>query len=83
MTDIETLQRFFGWFTLIHIGLYIYSVTLASFAQDWLYRNKTERFGFQMSREVFTVVMFSMIGLYKILIIVLGIVPWLALKLCG
>lgn len=81
--DIETLQRFLGWFTLMHTAVYLYSVVVATFAKDWLYRNKAERFGFQIDREVFAAIVFCMLGTYKLLIIFFGLVPWLALKLCG
>ena len=78
--DIETAQQFLGWFTLIHIAIYFYSVVVASFAKDWLYRNKAERFGFQINREVFAAILFSMLGIYKLLIIFFGLVPWLSLS---
>jgi hypothetical protein len=83
LMEIEMIRRFLGWCVLINLGIYLYAVVVASFAQDWIYRNKAERFGFHMERPVFTIILFSMISLYKLLIIFFAVVPYIALWLCG
>ena len=79
--DIQTVTDFFLWCTVINAVLLIFSAVLCTFALDWIYRVHSR--WYSMPRETFTVVIYSFIGLYKILFIVFNIVPLAALSIIG
>lgn len=79
--DIETLTSFFMWCTLINVGLLVFSFLIMAFAGDFVYSLHGKWFA--MPRETFNVVGYSMIGVYKILVYVFNIVPWIALLIIG
>ena len=75
--DISTLQAFFMWCTIINGGLLIFWASACAFAPDLVYR--TQRKFFPLSKEVFTVAIYSFLGLFKIFFLMLNLVPYLAL----
>ena len=77
--DIQTLTSVLGWMAVINIGLLLFTAIFFAIASDWIYKVKTKLF--PMPRESFNIVAFSMIGLFKILIFVLNIVPYFALNI--
>jgi len=79
--DIETMTRFFMWCSILNMGLLLISFLLVAFAGNFIYRMHTK--WFPMSRETFNTVIYSFIGLYKILVFAFNIVPWIALALIG
>jgi len=78
---LQSVTAFFVWCTVINAVLLIFSALLCTFAQDWIYRFHSR--WYPMPRETFTVVIYSFIGLYKILFIVFNIVPLAALSIIG
>ena len=79
--DIGTLTAFFMWCTIINAAMFIFSAVMCFFAQDFIYRMHGK--WFNMSRQSFNVVMYSFLGLYKIVFIVFILVPYLALLIIG
>ena len=79
--DIQTLTRFFGWCSILNGGLLIFSALICAFCGDWVYKAHSK--WFPMSRDAFNVVIYSFLGLMKILFIVLNLVPDLALSIVG
>ena len=75
--NIEILTDFFMWCTILNIGLMMLSSVMLMTIGDLAYKIHTK--WFPMSRETFNVVIYSFLGLYKVLIFVFNIVPWLAL----
>ncbi len=78
---IEMLIRFFMWCTILNMGFMLVSFVMVTFMGDIAYRIHTKVF--PMPRETFNVVIYSSIGLYKILVFVFNIVPWIALTIVG
>jgi len=75
--DMQTLRKFFMWCTILNGVLYIFSAMMCAFAGDWIYRVQTK--WFHLPREVFSVVIYSFLGMYKIVFLVFNVVPWVAL----
>lgn len=75
--NIDTLTAFFLWCTLINLGIYFVWVLFILLAPDFVYRVQTR--WIPVPRETFTVVMYSLMGAFKIVIIVFCFVPYLSL----
>ena len=75
------LTRFFMWCTIVNAGLLAISFLFLAFAADFVYKMHGK--WFPMPRETFTVVLYAYLGLYKILILVFNLVPWLVLASIG
>lgn len=78
---LSILQQYFMWCTILTGGMLIFSSLICIFAQDWIYRIHSK--WFNMTREQFTVVLYSFIGLFKIVFIVFNLVPYIALLIMG
>ena len=79
--DILTLREFFMWCTIINGGLLFFWTTMCAFAPDLVYR--TQRMWFPLSKDVFTVVIYSFLGFFKIFFTVFNLVPYIALLIVG
>ena len=79
MNSIDTLAEFFGWCTVINIGIYLLTVVaLAAFRSLVLRINARI---FSISEEDVARVSFQYVGNYKLAITVLCFVPYVALEL--
>lgn len=76
--EIEQLTEFFMWCTVINLGIFIYWLGWLLFAPDLVYRMQS-RF-FSIDRESYNRSMYFFIGLYKLLIITLFLIPYLVLE---
>ncbi len=79
--DIQTLTRFFMWCTILNLGFLTLTSIACIFFADFSYRMNHKYFS--ISREAFNVVIVSFIGLFKIVVIVFNIVPYIALLIIG
>ncbi|MHC4113857.1 MAG: DUF6868 family protein [Planctomycetota bacterium] len=75
--DIQTLTTFFMWCTILNVALLVFSSLICICAGDWAYRMHSKLFS--IPRETVNVVMYSFIGLYKILVLVFSLIPYIAL----
>jgi len=78
---IQVLTRFFMWCTIINGVLLLFSSTMCTFAGDYVYKKHSRWFA--MSRESFNVVIYSFVGLFKILFLMFNLVPYVALVIVG
>jgi len=79
--DIQTLTTFFMWCTIINGGILILWTVFSVFASDLVYRIQSKRF--PIPRETFNVVIYSFLGLFKIVFLVFNVVPYAALLIVG
>ena len=79
--DIDTVRAFFMWCTILNGGLLVLSAVVCVFAGDWVYRMNTR--WFPIPRDTFNVLVFSFIGLFKMLVLVFNLVPFFALVIAG
>ena len=79
--DIQTLTTFFMWCTILNVALLLFSSLMCICAGDWVYRIQSKLFS--ISKETFNVVIYSFIALYKLLVIVFILIPYIALLIVG
>jgi len=79
--DIQTLTTFFMWCTILNVALLLLSSLMCICAGDWAYRIHSKLFS--ISRETFNVVIYSFLGLYKVLVFVFSLIPYVALLIVG
>jgi hypothetical protein len=74
---IETLRAFFGWCTVINGGLLILAFLICAMAGDWVYRMHSR--WFSIPRETLDRTIYSFLGVMKIIVIMLNLVPYVVL----
>jgi len=79
--DIQTLTAFFMWCTILNVVLLSLSSLMCICAGDWAYRIHSKLFS--ISRETFNVMIYSFLALYKLLVIVFILIPYIALLIVG
>ncbi|MBI1372577.1 MAG: hypothetical protein GC159_07425 [Phycisphaera sp.] len=79
--DTATLTQFFMWCTIINGGLLVFWSAWLMLAPGLVYR--TQSVFFPMPRETFNVVSYAFVAVYKMVWVVLNLVPWLALEIVG
>ena len=65
------------WCTIMNGALLALLLTMCLLAPDLVYR--TQRIWFPIPRETFDVVLYSFLGLFKIIFLVFNVVPYIAL----
>jgi hypothetical protein len=79
--DIQALQSFFMWCTILNVGMLVITFLFVTIGDDFLYW-WTNKF-FTVPRETFNTAVFCWISLYRLILIVFCIVPWIALEIIG
>ena len=79
MNDLATWAAFFGWMTIVNIGIYLITVIALATMRGFAYRTNARIF--QVSEDEVAKTTFKYIGAYKLLITVFCFAPWLALRL--
>lgn len=74
---IELLRSFFGWMTLINLGLFTWTAVMCITARGLIQRMHGKMFG--LSEEAINAFLYGYLGFYKIVFIAFNLVPWLAL----
>ncbi len=75
--DIQTLTTFFMWCTILNGGIFVLWTVFCVFASDFIYR--TQRKWVPIPRETFNVVIYSFLGLVKVVFFFFNLVPYVAL----
>ena len=79
--DMQTLTTFFMWCTIINGALLTLWTIMFIFAPDLVYHTQSR--WFPIPRETFNVVIYSFLGLFKIVFLVFNVVPYMALLIVG
>ena len=77
--DIAILQTFLMWCSIINICLLLLGFVLWLLISDRIYALHGR--WFPMPRETFNALFYALLGLYKIIIFVFNIVPWIVLAI--
>jgi hypothetical protein len=75
--NIQTLETFFMWCTVLNGGILLLWTAFFLFAPDFLYRMQSK--WFPIPRETYNTVMYSFLGFFKLVFLVFNVVPYLAL----
>ena len=79
--DIQTLTTFFMCCTIINVAMLLVSTAMCIAAPGWVHR--TQSIWFPMPRETWNVAMYGFLGLFKILVLIFNVVPYVALLIVG
>ncbi len=79
--DTQTLKTFLLGCTILNVLLLTGSFLLWMTAADFIYRLHGR--WFPMPRETFNTVFYVFLGIYKLLVYVFNIVPWIVLMMLG
>ena len=79
MNSIETLATFFGWCTAINFGILLLYVLVFSIFHDGFATLSAKMFG--ITREEAAATFFRVFRQYRLALVVLNIVPYIALKI--
>ena len=79
--ELETIRAALGWCTIINIGFLMYWMIMIRFCRDWV-RNMHGRW-FKLSDETFDAIHYAAMAIFKLLIIVFNLVPYIALLIVG
>jgi hypothetical protein len=76
---VEVITAVLAWSTLINLALLIWWFLFFTLAHDWTYQLHTKWFRF--SPERFDAIHYSLMGVFKMGVIVFNLVPYLALRI--
>jgi len=76
---IQTLQSFLAWSLVVHFSVLLLWVWMMKYANEYVYRIHT--YWIPISKDSFNVMHYGGIGLYKLLIFIFNLTPYIALML--
>jgi Family of unknown function (DUF6868) len=76
---LQNIQDFLMWCTIINSALLILSTIMIALLRKQVYKIHGRLF--KLSEEQISITLYRFLGLYKILIFVFNLVPWLAIYL--
>ncbi len=76
---LEIIRCFLGWCTIINLGMLLFWGLALILAHDSIYRFHND--WFKISEERFDAIHYSLIGVYKLGIILFNIAPYFALHI--
>ncbi len=79
--DYEMLTSFFFWSSIINIVILLFASVMVKVAGVWIY--ETHGKWFSIPEDKYLVVIYALLGVYKVLILVFNVVPWVALQIVG
>jgi hypothetical protein len=75
----EVMRNILGWSALINYGVLLVWFLFFVLAHDWMYRLHTRYFA--LTAEKFDSVHYASMATFKLLVIVLNLVPYLAMRI--
>ena len=79
MITVEIMIEFFGWCSIINIGILFLSALMVIVFRETLLRIHSKMYN--LDDEILLKIYIQYLALYKILIIIFSIVPYFALKI--
>ena len=76
---IETLAMFFGWCTVINFGIILFLLLMFGLFHERIGELKAKWFG--VTTEEAKATLFRVVHQYRLLFVVLNLVPYIALKI--
>ncbi len=79
MNSIETIREFLGWCSVINIGMLFLSTIMLTVMRSWIIKIHANLTG--VSEAELPRIYLEFLGNYKILIVVVNFVPYIALRI--
>ena len=77
--DLDKLQEFLFWSLVVNVGIYIVSLVGVLSLRRFMCKIHAALFG--ISQEMANKVLYQYLAIYKLLLIVFNLVPWIAIQL--
>ena len=77
--SLEQWTQFFQWATIVAMAIYLWTAVMVIFAKKFIYGFHKK--WFDMSYEAYSIAIYAYLGLFKVMMIVFIVVPYLALLL--
>lgn len=77
--DTEILTSVLMWCSVMNYSILILWILMLTFAKDWFY--SLQAHWFPLTREELIRCNYLLYGSYKLAILVLNVIPWIALKI--
>jgi hypothetical protein len=77
--DVQLVTDFLLWCLILNYAVLLWWFAAFVFARSWIF--KLHRRWFRFSEELFDSVHYTMMGIYKIGILLLNLVPYIALRI--
>lgn len=77
--DITTVRAFFMWCTIINMGILIFTSLVCVFLREFSFQMNHKYF--LISREAFNLGIFAFVALFKMIVIVFNLVPFIVLAI--
>ena len=77
--DIDILISFLGWCSIVNIGFLLFWMFFLICCPEWTYRFMTK--WLPIKKEKYYSIHFSLIGIYKLGIILFSVAPYLSLRI--
>ena len=74
----DNLRIFFGWCSVINLGILLYWIIALVFARDLVFQTHT--WWFEISEERFDEIHYVMMGYYKLAVLLFNVTPYLVLR---
>ncbi len=81
MMSLEMLMKFFGWCSVINIGILAFAAIIIAYMRGPIAQMHGKMFG--LDESDLSRAYFQYLGQYKIAIFVFNLIPYLALRLIG
>ena len=78
---LEVVRSALAWCIVINVGLLVWWFFFLTVCHDWTYRMHTR--WFNITVDTFDAIHYAGISFFKILIFLLNLVPYLALRIVG
>ena len=79
MNSIETAREFLGWCSVINIGMLLLSTLMLTVMRNWIIKIHANLTG--VSEAELPRIYLEFLGNYKMLVVVLNLVPYVALRI--
>ena len=74
----ENVRKFLGWCSVINVGLLIYWILVLTLGNEFLFQLHTSCFNIPHDR--FDEIHYTMMGYYKLMVILFNVTPYLVLR---
>ena len=73
---IYQIREFLMWCSVINVGLMIVMFLILWLGRSWVYKMHSKMF--PVTESQFNVIVYSFLGVYKLVIYMFNIIPWIA-----
>ena len=77
----ETIRNIFAWCLVMNFGLLLLWLVMFIFAHDWIYKMHSK--WYKITPDSFNAIHYGGLGIYKMIVIIFNLFPYLAMHIVG